>query len=87
MGRYNDAAAVLKPFVARYPNILQGHLLLAIDYSEMGRDELARAEVQEVLRIDPEFSLEVMKGRLALKDQDQKRRERHLADLRKAGLK
>jgi len=45
----------------------------------------ARTWAAEVLRINPKFSLEVHKQREPIKDPAVL--ERHLADLRKAGLK
>jgi hypothetical protein len=54
-------------------------------YSELGREAEARAEAAEVLRINPKFPLEVHKQREPIKDPAVL--ERHLAALRKAGLK
>ena len=51
---------------------------------QMGVDE-ARAEAAEVLRLNPKFSLEVHKERVPIKDPGML--ERHIAALRKAGLK
>jgi hypothetical protein len=51
---------------------------------QMGVDE-ARAEAAEVLRLNPKFSLEVHKERAPIKDPGML--ERHIAALRKAGLK
>jgi hypothetical protein len=51
--------------------------------SELAREEEARAA--EVLRINPQFSLEALQQRLPYKDPAEL--ERHLAALRKAGLK
>jgi hypothetical protein len=45
----------------------------------------ARAEAAEVLRLNPQFSLEVHRQRLSIKDLEVL--ERHIAALRKAGLK
>jgi hypothetical protein len=45
----------------------------------------ACTEAEEVLRINPKFSLEVHKERVAIKDPAML--ERHIAALRKAGLK
>ena len=47
--------------------------------------EKARAQAEEVLKINPKFSLESMKILTAFKDPVLK--ERRLAELRKAGLK
>jgi adenylate cyclase len=84
-GRPEEAIAPLKQFLSRYPNILGPHLTLAAVYSELGKEAEARAEVAEVLRINPKFSLEVHKQRAPIKDPAIL--ERHLAALRKAGLK
>jgi hypothetical protein len=59
--------------------------MLAAVYSELGKDAEARAETAEVLRINPEFSLEVHRQRMPIKDPAVL--ERHLAALRRAGLK
>jgi hypothetical protein len=60
-------------------------LILAAIYSELGKEAEARAEAAEVLRLNPQFSLEVHKQRVPLKDPAVL--ERHLDVLRKAGLK
>lgn len=69
------------------PKSIDGHLNLAILYGESGREEKARAEAAEFLRLiaNPNFSLEVWGQRLPYKDPAMV--ERHLAALRKAGLK
>jgi adenylate cyclase len=84
-GRPQEAIAPLKQYLARYPNILSAHLILAAVYSELGKVAEARAEAAEVLRINPKFSLEVDKQREPIKDPAVL--ERHIAALRKAGLK
>jgi tetratricopeptide (TPR) repeat protein len=84
-GRPEEAIAPLKQYLARYPNILGAHLTLAAVYSELGREGEAGAEVAEVRRLNPNFSLEVHKQRTPIKDPAVL--ERHLATLRKAGLK
>jgi adenylate cyclase len=84
-GRTEEAIAPLKQYLTRYPNILEAHLTLAAVYSELGKEAEARAEAAEVLRINPQFSLEVHKQRVPIKDPAVL--ERHLAALRKAGLK
>jgi TolB-like protein/predicted Zn-dependent protease len=85
VGRYEEAISTLKQFVMVYPNDLETHLILAAAYSEAGREEEARAATAEVLRLNPNFSLEVLRQRTPLKDPAML--ERHLAALRKAGLK
>jgi tetratricopeptide (TPR) repeat protein len=59
--------------------------MLATTYSQMGRDKEARAEVAEVLRINPKFSLDFYAKTSALKDQSEK--DKIINALRKAGLK
>jgi adenylate cyclase len=58
---------------------------LAASYSELGREEEARAEIAEVVKMNPQFSLEGMRQRWPYKDPADL--ERYLAALRKAGLK
>jgi tetratricopeptide (TPR) repeat protein len=84
-GKPEQAIAPLKQFLSRYPDILGAHLTLAAVYSELGREAEARAEAAEVLRINPKFSLEIHKQRAPIKDPAIL--ERHLAALRKVGLK
>src|SRR5262245_14291252 len=57
-GRYEDALGPLKQALTLNPNLMFSHLNLAICYAELGRQEEARAEVAEVLRIVPIASLE-----------------------------
>jgi adenylate cyclase len=84
-GHYEEARGPLQRFLSRYPNRLDIHLMLAVVYSELGQATEARAEAAEVLRLNPQFSLEVHKQRTPIKDPAVL--ERHLAALRKAGLK
>jgi adenylate cyclase len=84
-GRPEEAIAPLMQFLARYPNILGAHLTLAAVYSELGQTAEARAEAAEVLRLNPQFSLEVHKQRTPIKDPAVL--EQHIAALHKAGLK
>lgn len=58
---------------------------LAAASSELGKETEARAEAVEVLRMNPQFSLEVHKQRAPSKDPTVL--DRHLASLRQAGLK
>jgi len=56
-GRYEEAIAILKRAITLNPNFLVAHLSLASVYGELGREEEARAEAAEVLRLSPKFSL------------------------------
>jgi adenylate cyclase len=84
-GRYEEARAPLERYLSRYPNFLPAHVTLATVYSELGKNAEARAEAAEVLRLNPKFSLEVERQRTPIKDPTVL--ERHIAALRKAGLK
>ncbi len=84
-GKSEEAIAPLKQYLTRYPNMPDIHLTLAAVYSELGREVEARAEAAEVLRINPQFLLEVHKQRVPIKDPAML--ERQIAALRKAGLK
>jgi adenylate cyclase len=84
-GRYEEAIATLKTATIRNPDHLPFHLHLAVSYSELGRDAEARAEVAELLRISPTFSLEGVRRVMPFKNQAES--ERYLAALGKAGLK
>jgi adenylate cyclase len=83
-GQYKEAIATLKEGIARHPEWVLSHYALATVYCATGQYEEARAEAEEILRIDPLFSLEQHTMRLPYKDQAVN--ERLLADLRKAGL-
>ena len=84
-GKPEEAIAPLKQFIARYPNHVGPHLGLVVAYSKLGKDAEARAEAAEVLRLNPNFLLEVARQRSP--DKDPARLERAIAALRKAGLK
>ena len=84
-GQYEEAIATLKRALNDTPFDLGIHLNLAVAYSELGREEEAQAEAAEVLRLNPQFSLEVMRQRAPYTEPAV--RERLLTALRKAGLK
>jgi adenylate cyclase len=84
LGRHEEAIATLKKVVSHAPDHLGAHLNLAISYSEVGREAEARAAAAEVLRINPDYSLEVERQRVPFKDPAVA--ERLFAALRKAGL-
>jgi tetratricopeptide (TPR) repeat protein len=84
-GYYEEARDSLQRFLSRYPNRLDMHLMLVVVYSELGQTAEAQKEVVEVLRLNPKFSLAVHQQRMPIKDPVVL--ERHIAALRKAGLK
>ena len=67
------------------PNDILSHTQLAITYSQMGREKEARAEAAEVLRINPEFSVDNYAKTVTFKDQSEA--DKLIDALRKAGLK
>ncbi len=52
------AAAVLEQGVTRTPDYVAVHLFLALSYATLDRMEEARAQMNEVLRLNPRFSIE-----------------------------
>ncbi len=50
--------AIFKKILARNPDHWAAHWGLAVIYSELGREEEAKAAGAEILRIIPNFSLE-----------------------------
>jgi adenylate cyclase len=85
LGRYEEAVATLQKVVVHAPDHPGIRLALAVSYSELGREEEARAEVAELLRINPDYSLELDRQRSPIKDPAVA--ERFFAALRQAGLK
>ena len=84
MGRYEEAIPILNKALQYRPRHFRTLLFLAACYGALGREEEARATVEELLKLNPKFSLErfakTMLTRGAVK-------ERFLENCRKAGLK
>ncbi len=83
MGRYREALDALK---AGRPNDPWTHAHLIYAYTELGREQDARAEAAEVLRLAPRFSLEGVRKIIPV-NWDTPVGRHYLDDLRKAGLK
>ncbi len=84
--RYEEAIATYKKALARNPEFIGAHAGLAITYSMMGKDKEAQAEVEQILRLTPSYSLgDFVQRRWPYKDPALL--ERDLAALRRAGLK
>jgi adenylate cyclase len=81
-GRFEEAVSRLKKAIQLAPDDLYAHIFLAITYSRMGREEEARTEGTEVLRIDPNFSVDSF-----LRFVPYPRLDETINALRKAGLK
>ncbi len=85
MGQYEEAITWCEKAVRQEPNDLLARIMMTAVYSLSGRDEEARAEAAEVLRIQPKFSLEKYAKRVTYKNEETK--ERYITALRNAGLK
>ena len=77
-GQYDEGIAWCEKAIHREPDSLFARIMMTVVYSWSGRDEEARAEAAELLRINPNFSLERFAKRAGPKLTDA---------LRKAGLK
>ena len=58
LGRYDEAIPTYKKALQLQPDYVPARVALVAAYVLAGRDEEARAEAAEVMRIDPQFSLE-----------------------------
>jgi adenylate cyclase len=75
----------LRECISRSPNARAARSVLAATYARLGRNEEARAEAAEVLRIDPHYR--IGKTQKKLSPFKSSEHEQHLFDgLRKAGL-
>jgi adenylate cyclase len=83
--QYDEAIKWCEKAVHQEPNDLLGRVMMAAVYSLSGHDEKARIEADEVLRIQPKFTLEKFKKKATYKKETD--REKLLGALRKAGLK
>jgi adenylate cyclase len=85
LGHYADALPILRESISRSPNYRGAHVFAAATYAQLGELEKARAEADEVLRIEPSYTIEGTAKRIMVfkhaKDADH-----FLEGLRKAGL-
>ncbi len=84
LGNNEESIRLMKRAVTRNPDHLVAHLLLVSCYVETGREEAARLEAGEVLRISPDYSIDLARTRMPYKNTQM--RERVLENLRKAGM-
>jgi len=85
-GRFEDAVSAYKEAIHRAPGLIPAHIGLGTTYSLMGREKEARAEAEEVLRINPKFSLDHF-AKTGLFYRDQSEKDKIVNAMRKAGLK
>jgi tetratricopeptide (TPR) repeat protein len=84
-GRLEEAVSAFKKAIQLAPDEIVNHIGLASTYSIMRREKEGRAEVEEVMRINPKFSLDSYAKRIPYKDQSQT--DKLINALRTAGLK
>jgi adenylate cyclase len=84
LGRYEEVIATEKRHLARNPDQLMAYLNLAVSSSLLGQEAEARAAAADVLRLNPDFSVEMARQTWPYKDPEDL--ERAIAALRQAGL-
>jgi adenylate cyclase len=84
-GQLEEALSAFKSGRQRSPNDIGVHVLLAITYSMLGRDEDVAVERAEVLRLDPKYSIKRAVKRYAA-IRDPAAREKLTNELKKTGL-
>ncbi len=82
--KHEEAIVSLRKVLAREPDFLWAHVVLALVFAQADRLGEARAEVSEVVRINPSFSPEALREMIPLRDQAFL--EKMTAVLHKAGL-
>jgi adenylate cyclase len=83
-GQYEKAIELCKKGLTGNPDNLSAHLTLTISYSLFNYTEEANKAAEEVLRIDPNFSLEYYAKTIPYKHQETG--DKYVEALRKAGL-
>jgi adenylate cyclase len=87
MGHYREATPLLERYTVAYPNDLNGHLLLTVAYSEIGRNQEAKAQASQIMRLNSNFTMGQVGKLSGSRVTDPATGQRWAADLRKAGLK
>ena len=83
-GRYTEAIEALKRGAKRNSNYPAFPLFMAASFAMLGRTEEARAAAAEVLRINPDFTLQAFVAHVPYRNRADA--ERDLTAMRKAGL-
>jgi TolB-like protein/cytochrome c-type biogenesis protein CcmH/NrfG len=84
MGQYEEAITWCEKAVREKPNDLLARVMMTVVYGLAGRDEEARAEAAEVLRIQPKFTVKGFEKKVTYKRKEDS--EKFLNALRKAGI-
>ena len=85
VGRCEEAIEQFKKLLHRNPDDLLTSIRLTAAYSQLGREEEARAAAAEVLRLNPKFSVDYIARKWPYKNQADM--EMLVDALRKTGLK
>jgi adenylate cyclase len=85
IGQYEEAITWGEKAIRQAPDSLLANRAMTAIYSMSGREEEARVQAAEVLRIQPKFSLKKFEKKIKYKEKTDK--ERYISALRKAGLK
>ena len=83
-GQYEKAIEICKKAIIVSPDNVSAYITLAASYSPMNRTEDACKAVEEILRIQPVFSLENLANTQPYKKQEEL--DKFINALRKAGL-
>jgi tetratricopeptide (TPR) repeat protein len=86
-GRFEEAISAYKKSLQRAPDFVVAHIGLGTTYSLMGREKEAHAETEEILRINPNFSLDHFAKTALVSYKDQSEIDKVVNAMRKAGLK
>jgi adenylate cyclase len=84
-GRFEEAVSAYRRALQVSPDNIMAYVALAATYSMMGREKEARAEAEELLRLNPKFSLDYFTKISVYKEQSVI--DDIIDALRKAGLK
>jgi adenylate cyclase len=86
-GRFEQSISAYKKSLQRAPDNIFARIGLGTTYSLMGREKEARAEAEEILRINPNFSLDHFARTALVSYKDQSEIDKVVDAMRKAGLK
>ena len=84
LDRREDAIATAQTSIKIDPDYIYTYCVLAIAFSELDRQTEARTAVENILRIEPKYSLRTFAESQPFRDADVM--DRHVEGLRKAGL-
>ncbi|MCP4630064.1 MAG: tetratricopeptide repeat protein, partial [bacterium] len=84
VGRYLEAIEAYKKAIIRSPDYIAAYSGMAVCYSLLEQNEKAHETVSEILRIDPNYSIEFLAKAVPFKQKIDL--ENHLEAMRKAGL-